>query len=344
MLGAFIGDALGVGPHWYYDLAALRRDYGEWISGYTRPRPGRYHDGLAPGELSQSGRIMLLLLRSLAECGRYDEEDFQCRLDRELLPRLDGGAWSGPGGFTNQSIRELYQARVVERRPWGQTGAWADTTEAAERNVLLAARHAFEPDALAAMAASHCRLTQVDPVVVAHSTVLPLVVSQLAAGATLGEVVPRLRRLMERHQLELPRHRWTGEPPTAPGADETGFFDALLVPAGAAALAANPHIRIEPAWRIAQVHGLACAFHFVLPAAYYLAARFNDDFESAVLHAINGGGQNMSRACLTGALVGAQVGRGGIPSRLVGGLRDHDEILELTAQVATDAVDAAGGR
>ena len=26
LLGAWIGDALGLGPHWYYDLAALRRD------------------------------------------------------------------------------------------------------------------------------------------------------------------------------------------------------------------------------------------------------------------------------------------------------------------------------
>ncbi|WP_258192414.1 ADP-ribosylglycohydrolase family protein [Nitrosospira multiformis] len=33
-----------------------------------------------------------------------------------------------------------------------------------------------------------------------------------------------------------------------------------------------------------------------LPAAYYLAARFPRDFESAVLHAVNGGGQNQARA------------------------------------------------
>ena len=41
-----------------------------------------------------------------------------------------------------------------------------------------------------------------------------------------------------------------------------------------------------------------------LPAAYYLVARFHDDFESAVLHPIIGGGQNQARAMLTGALVG----------------------------------------
>ena len=39
VMGALIGDALGVGPHWYYDLDEMRRDNGDWISGYTDPKP-----------------------------------------------------------------------------------------------------------------------------------------------------------------------------------------------------------------------------------------------------------------------------------------------------------------
>ena len=60
IMGAFIGDALAVGPHWYYDLAEMRRDYGEWISGYTDPQPNRYHSGLKAGQLSQAGWILTL--------------------------------------------------------------------------------------------------------------------------------------------------------------------------------------------------------------------------------------------------------------------------------------------
>ncbi|OYW31241.1 MAG: hypothetical protein B7Z47_01595, partial [Chthoniobacter sp. 12-60-6] len=56
--------------------------------------------------------------------------------------------------------------------------------------------------------------------------------------------------------------------------------------------------------------------------------------ESAILHAINGGGQNMSRACLTGALLGAQVGLSGIPKRFISGLVDGAEIVTLAKQVA----------
>lgn len=189
LMGAFIGDALALGPHWYYDLDELRRDYGEWITGYTDPKPGRYHAGLKAGQLSQAGFILQLTLRSLVECGGYDEGDFCRRLDEALLPLLDGTPLSGPGGYTSQSIREVWRRRVEQGLPWGQTGGHADTT--------------------------------------------------------------------------------------------------------------------------------------------YLAARFRTDFEAAVLHAVNGGGQNQARAILTGALVGAQVGLSRIPQRfLVVSLSLRDELSQ----------------
>jgi len=70
---------------------------------------------------------MKLLLQSLAQKGGYDEGDFTLRLDVELLARMDGTPYSGPGGYTNQSFREVYAERVRQGRPWGQTGGFADT-------------------------------------------------------------------------------------------------------------------------------------------------------------------------------------------------------------------------
>jgi ADP-ribosylglycohydrolase len=43
LLGAFIGDAMGLGPHWYYDLDEQHHDYCMWITDYTAPKPDRYH-------------------------------------------------------------------------------------------------------------------------------------------------------------------------------------------------------------------------------------------------------------------------------------------------------------
>ena len=61
------------------------------------------------------------------------------------------------------------------------------------------------------------------------------------------------------------------------------------------------------------------------------------DFESAVLHAINGGGQNQARAILTGALTGAQTGLSGIPQHLINGLEDSETLVALAKKLGEDA-------
>ncbi len=341
IVGAFIGDALGVGPHWYYDLDEQRRDYGDWIDGYTAPREERkYHADCAAGDLSQSGRIMLMLLRSLAEHGRYVEEDFTRRLDEELFSRLDGSPFHGPGGYTNHSIRQVWEARTKHGKPWGKAAGNADTTEAAERSVLLAARFAADPEATARHAFAHSRLTQNDSLVLQHSVAFACVVAALVRGEKLDEEISdRMMKLVEEGAIPFTAETSLAASKRAKGEDSFGFAspDALLLPSWIVQAARDETIRVEPAWKVSLVYGMSCQVGFVIPGACYLAARFPDDFESAVLHAINGGGQNMSRACLAGALVGAMVGLERIPARLIEGLNDGDEIVRLAEKVGASA-------
>ncbi|HEX9080293.1 MAG TPA: ADP-ribosylglycohydrolase family protein [Desulfuromonadaceae bacterium] len=343
IMGAFVGDALGLGPHWYYDLAELRRDYGEWITGYTDPKPGRYHAGLTAGQLSQAGFILKLLLASLVERGGYDEADFCRRMDGELLPLLDGTPVSGPGGYTSQSIRDLWRARVEQKLPWGQTGGHADTTEAIERTLVLGVRYALDPARLAGSVTANAILTQTDAAVVSMTVAYGAVLGQLVQGHPLDtRLSGRLMKLVNRG--ELPFHAVTGDnlqpprpgDPDPPRAGRFASPDALLTPSNVAGAVADPDIRIEPAWKVSLVYGMPCAIYHQLPAAYYLAARFRDDFESALLHAVNGGGQNQARAILTGALVGAQVGISRIPERFLNGLEDAAGLRRLAEALAAD--------
>jgi len=349
IMGAIVGDALGLGPHWYYDLEEMHRDYGTWITGYTDPRPGRYHAGLKAGQLSQAGFILKLLLFSLVERGGYDEADFCRRLDEELLPLLDGTPVSGPGGYTSQSIRELWRQRVQQKLPWGKTGGDADTTEAIERTLALAVRYARSPAQLAAAITGNTVLTQTDAAVVSMTVAFGAVLGLLVQGHALNSHLSgKLMRLVNKG--ELPFHHITSEnlqPPRPgdPDPPKAGRFaspDALLTPSYMAEAAADPEIRIEPAWKVSIVYGMPCAIYHQLPAAYYLAARFRDDFESAVLHAVNGGGQNQSRAILTGALVGAQVGLSRIPQRFIDGLEESATLCRLATSLAGQI--KAGGR
>lgn len=344
VIGALIGDALGVGPHWYYDLTEMRRDYGGWISGYTDPKPDRYHAGLKAGQLSQAGIITTMLLRSVVENGGYKEEDFCRRLDEELFPQLDGKPVGGPGGYTSQSIREAWRRRVEQKKPWKETGGHADTTEAAERALVLAAQYGRIPKMVAETVSSNCLLTQCDEAIVAMTTAYCSVLGLLVSGEKLDPSISDKLFDLVKHG-ELPFHVVTSgnrQPPKpgAPDPPHAGRFsspDALLTPSYMAEAAHDPGIKIEPAWKVSIVYGMPCAIYHQLPAAYYLAARFSNDFEQAVLHAINGGGQNQARAILTGALVGAQVGLSGIPQRFVDGLENSSELVLLATRLGEQA-------
>lgn len=345
IMGAFIGDALALGPHWYYDLSELRRDYGDWIDGYTDPKPGRYHDGLKAGQLSQAGFILTLMLRSLVEAKGYNEKDFCRRLDQELFPLLDGTPVSGPGGYTSQSMRDAWHKRVQQDLPWGQAGGHADTTEAIERTLAIAVRYAFQPAKLAAAIADNTILTQVDDTVVSMTVAFGALLGLLIQGNSMdADVSDKLMAQVKNG--ELPFHAVTGDnlqpprpgDPDPPRAGRFASPDALLTPSFMAAAASDPDIRIEPAWKVSLVYGMPCAIYHQLPAAYYLSSLFHDDFESAVLHAVNGGGQNQVRAMLTGTLTGAQVGMSGIPKRFVEGLEKADELQRLAETLASHVV------
>ncbi|MBX3616666.1 ADP-ribosylglycohydrolase family protein [Nitrosomonas sp.] len=341
IMGAFIGDALGLGPHWYYDLAELRRDYGEWITTYTDPKPGRYHSGRKAGQLSQSGIILTHMVRSLVERGEYNEADFCRRLDEELFPLLDGTPMGGPGGYTSQSIRHAWRCRVEQKLPWSKTGGHADTTEAIERTLAIAVRYAFQPAELAIAVANNTRLTQIDDTVISMTVAYAAVLSMLLQGHALDTALSgKLMKLVKTGKLPFHAVTFDDLHPPRPGDPDpprAGRFaspDALLTPSYMAQAAADADIRIEPAWKVSIVYGMPCAIYHQLPAAYYLAARFRNDFESAVLHAVNGGGQNQARAILTGALVGAQVGLAGIPQRFLDGLEDSESLVNLAKNLA----------
>ena len=344
IMGAFIGDALALGPHWYYDLDELHANFGDWITDYTEPRPGRYHAGLKAGDPSQAGVLLELTLRSLVERGAYDEADFCRRLDADFFPLIDGTPMAGPGGYTSQSIREAWRKRVGEGLPWGQCGGNADTTEAAERILAIAVRHALNPAELASAVTRNTALTQTDGTVMAMTTAFGAILGMLVEGHTLdGDISGKLMTRVK--SGELPFHSVTVGKLQAPRAGEAeasaaGRFpspDALLGPSNMARAALDPDIRIEPAWKVSLVYGMPCAVYHQFPCVYYLAARFSDDFEAAVLHAVNGGGQNLARAMLTGALVGAQTGLSRIPRRFIDGLARSDELVQLASRLA-DAV------
>jgi ADP-ribosyl-[dinitrogen reductase] hydrolase len=356
VMGAIIGDALGLGPHWYYDLNQLKSEYCPWINTYAPVKPNPQYPSvwkarqeLKPGDVSQTGQVYILLLESIVERGGYDERDYTGRLDG-LLATLDGTP--AGGRYTDEDLRDVWHARR-DGFDWAHAGGFTYVPTAAIRTPIFAAYFAGNPGLAAKHAFSNIQLTHHNPLVVGQSLAYELTLSALINGSPLPKVTSTLHRWRREGRLpfpmsELKRSRADPRPGwTIPvewggmAAEEHDFNDSIGQATRIYEAAHNPAIVIEPASAACQLFGLSCLLGFVLPAAYYMVSRYEDDFEMAVLSAINGGGNNMARAALTGALSGAIIGFSGIPKRLVEGLTDHERILRLADEVAEAAAETS---
>lgn len=324
LMGTLIGDALGVGCHWYYDVAALQSDYGPWVDGYRDSRPERtdrfgyiarhrHEYGLRAGDLSQTGEIATLALQSVAESGGYDARDFCVRLDT-LFASLDGTELSGR--YSDHAVRETW-ARRRAGHVWGKAGSRADTAEAAIWSVVHAARPGIDMRTRAIDAFGWASLTHASDYITGCSAAFVLSVAALIEGAELATIRDTTRRLRDDDEI----------------AARTSSNDVMFQIGNASSvMGGDATLGVEPVVAC-RLFGMHCTMTFQTPSAYFLLHRYPDDFERAILTAVNAGGNNMARAALTGAVLGAHVGLQGIPHRLVTGLADHERLLALCDRI-----------
>ena len=326
VLGLFVGDALGLGYHWYYDLNVLEHDVGPWVTDYLDPvvksehscryiSQYRFDQGLRAGNYTQTGQILFLLLESLVEKNHFDVAVFGHALD-ELLSELNGEALSGR--YSEGVVREIRQKRQ-------QGIAWdspdlpgnADTSLGAQLCVILAVLYR---DPLSLVDAAD-RLLQVfyrDRFLRGCQLVYALTVQALVQGTTLEQLDEAMTKMAENQDVMR----------------LVGSYGSLQQP-GLGQIAERPEmVCVEPAKCISLVFGLNCQVTHLLPAAYYLLYRYPDSFEMAMLSASNGGGENVARSALTGALAGALHGVNAIPIRFLDRL-ENSEAIRSYAQAIT---------
>ena len=334
IMGVMVGDALGMGMQWYYNLSEKEAECGEWVTEYLDPSPERsdffgniskyrYNQGLRAGDTTQLGEIFALLLNAAATSGKDGfKTDFCAKLD-SLFATLSGESLSGR--YTDQMYIKARKSRL-DGHEWGKGTATDETTaDCAIYTVILAAMYS-DPLELVTVAKDLLGMLMNDRFIVQNSIIFGLTVQALINGVPLLEISKHIKSLANQPKLRM----------------ILGAFDNFLTPGyggtavgGNAGIWPNPAVRVEPPKHVALLFGLDCQLTHVLPSAYYLVHRFPTDFENAVLSASNGGGQNVVRAASTGALSGAILGTSGIPSRYINGLKGGDDLLKLSLKVAS---------
>jgi len=326
LMGVLVGDALGVGMQWYYDMEQKDKDFGPWVTDYVDPKPDgehvfayvskyRHEQGFRAGDTSQMGQIYSDLLESVADLRKYDRDDFYARLD-QLMSTLSGESLSGR--YTDGIINDVRKKRL-DGLDWGDKDMGTDHTtgDGAVLSVVLAALYS-DPVQLARAADDLITPLMADSFIRGNSVVFALTVQALINGVPIDKLALHVKTLGFNKEI-----RAIG-----------GAFDNFLTP-GYGAAATQPGLdSIEPKL-ISQLFGPDCQLTHLLPAAYYLVHRLPNDFEQAVLSASNGPGQNVVRAALTGALSGALNGACAIPERFVKNLENSKVVHENAQRVAS---------
>jgi ADP-ribosylglycohydrolase len=335
--GMFVGDALAMPVHWYYNVAALRRDFGV-IRDYQAPRAshpssimalastgrgGRgsqdgdvvgsvilkgkrhhwgqanrhYHQGMQAGDNTLNLLCARVLLRALAAAGRYDPADFL----RDYIAFMTAPDTHNDT-YAESCHRDFFANYARGLAPEHCAGAEGHDTASIGGlvglpPVVFVALRQGGPAAANAAALIQLRLT--------HRS------GKLERYAL--EYSDLLVRLMQDASAQIA--------PLACAATERLDFPATAV---------IERIRRKHQSDQDVIGGLlssACYIDQSLPAVLYLAARYADDFEAALIANANVGGDNCHRGAVLGALLGAAMGLEGIPERWIQG---------LTARVALD--------
>lgn len=341
--GIFIADALSMPVHWYYSVTDLKRDFGE-ITDYQAPKKrhpssimslsntgghGRggqsgkiigdvinhgkhefwgvpnmhYHQGMAAGENTLNAVCARIVMRGIAaNGGKYDSTLF---LNNYVSFMTTPGSHNDT--YAESFHRDFFKnwaagvppercALGTEGHNTAQIGGFVMLPPVIMAAVAAAAQASSSNGidstaaAAAAQAVTHLRTTHDSNKLVAVAERYAQVMTRAVLGEPLRPLLEAEAKRLRFSPAELAGKLW----------DDTNI--------------------------VHSVFGSACYIESSWPAVLYLAWKYSDSFEKAVLSNTNVGGENCHRGAALGALMGAAVGESAIPPRFISGLAASEEI------------------
>ncbi len=315
LFGMCIGDALAMPVHWYYDRGALFRDYGR-VTDFLSPRKDHpdsilwrsdyralnvkgeilhdqakywgkknvhYHQFLKAGENTLNIKISRLLMDSLKVNGGYASADF---LQRYIA------FMTTPGSHRDTYIEECHRNFFINY----SKGLPPEKCGAAEKHiggiggiVPIVVFYRNQPALARTAAFEHLALTHPGALMRTAATLIVDLLLAVLAGTPLQEAIAAQIDAQKNPLLGHPFMKWMSE------------SDEMVV---------------------GRRLSTACYVEFAVPAVVYMALKYHDDPEEALIANTNLGGDNAGRGAVLGALVGAAHGFDGFPLRWVENLVD----------------------
>lgn len=306
--GLFLGDALAMPVHWYYDRRALLKDYGEVrdLLAPRNPHPGsilhrshyeppnedadilhdqarfwgqhgiHYHQNLAAGENTLNLRLTQLLLQLLRERGGYDADEY---LERMVAFLRDPDSHNDT--YVEEWARAFFQRRA-HGLPLRSCGVDEKHIGGLGGPVALLAWFHDDPERGFEAACEHLELTHRGPLMRSALEAVARPLQAALAGEPLAAAIDASRALGDNPLAGGDYERWAGR-------DDYEVIGRILSP--------------------------ACYVHDSIPATLHLARKYAGDPETALIKNTMAGGENCHRGMVLGALLGAANGPDAWPER-----------------------------
>lgn len=310
--GLFIGDALAMPVHWYYDTEALRRDYGV-VKDYLKPRNPHPDSILWRSSYRPAGPSADILHNQAQYWGRKGihyhqflkagENTLNAKLAGELLRFLKKSAYS-PRGWLDHMVSYLtspasHQDTYVEeylRHFFSNYGKGVDPLRCGRRDerhiggmtlmLPLVIHLSDQPESARKYGLEHLQLTHGGTEMEQWGAVLIDTILPLFQGVPLRSAIEA--SWQEHHRQAVPDFFFLFDYP-----------DTVVV---------GKHF------------SSACYLDQAIPATLYLAAKYHDRPEDALIANTMCGGDNCGRGAVLGALLGASSGPDAWPERWCSGL------------------------
>jgi len=322
--GLFIGDALAMPVHWYYDRASLKRDYGTvrdflpprnphpdsilWRSSYKPvnkkadilhdqaqywgKRGIHYHQFLKAGENTLNLKLCTLLIESLNEKNAYDSKDY---LERYIT------YMTLPGRHKDTYVEEYhryfftkfargfspFKCGVKEKHIGGLIGI-----------APIVTFYRDDPEKAKHAALEHLKLTHFGKNMEQSALFFAELLLELFEGIPLKEALVTAIARQRNPFVAYPFLKWLDE------ADD---------------------------FVVGRRFSTACYVEDSVPSIIYLALKYHNNPEKGLIANTNLGGDNAYRGAVLGALLGAANGIEGFPERWIKGLHNPPpELLSKT--------------
>ncbi len=260
-------DSLALGVHWIYDAETIKSNHGV-VDQLMAPGLDTYHPTKKKGDFTHYGDQTLVLLKSVANSGRFDPNDFFEQWK---------AFFENYNGYFDSATKTTLKNIVKKKGPFDCGSLSNDIAGAARISPLILSLY-NHPDQLIEAVRAQTQMTHKDTNTVDAAVFFSLLVVECLKGTPPSET---MKRLSQGRFSDSPISMWTQQ-----GLDAA---DQESVPA---------IIRF----------GQSCSILDAFPGIVQVITRHENDLSGAVIQSVMAGGDNAARAAIVAMVLAAYRG------------------------------------